>query len=134
MTEQEAQAWLDRYVVAWRTYDPEAIGDLFSEDAEYRYHPWNDPVRGRAEIVRAWTGPEGEESARDDPNSWRASYRPMLVAGDRVISTGTSEYFEPDGSRRELYYNLFVMRFDEAGRCADFTEWFMKEHTHSAGS
>lgn len=26
MTQDEVQAWLDAYVEAWRSYDPEAIG------------------------------------------------------------------------------------------------------------
>ena len=43
MTRDEVQRWLDDYVAAWRSYDPEAIGDLFGEDAEYRYHPWDEP-------------------------------------------------------------------------------------------
>jgi hypothetical protein len=38
----QAQLWLDAYVRAWETYDPAAIGDLFTEDAEYRWHPWDD--------------------------------------------------------------------------------------------
>ena len=42
------QAWLDRYVAAWKSYDPTAIGDLFSDDAKYRYHPEDEPVVGRA--------------------------------------------------------------------------------------
>ena len=29
MTHDDVQAWLDRYIAAWRSYDPEAIGDLF---------------------------------------------------------------------------------------------------------
>lgn len=64
MTHDDVQAWLDRYVGAWQTYDPEAIGNLFSEDVEYRYHPQDDPVRGRAEIVTAWVSPDGDASAR----------------------------------------------------------------------
>lgn len=28
-------AWLDAYVRAWKTYDLQAIGDLFSENATY---------------------------------------------------------------------------------------------------
>ncbi len=47
-------AWLDRYVSAWRTYDPVAIGDLFSVDATYRYHPEDEPIMGRAAIVADW--------------------------------------------------------------------------------
>ncbi len=44
MTHDDVQAWLDRYVDAWRTYDPAVIGDLFTEGAEYRYHPWDEPI------------------------------------------------------------------------------------------
>ena len=44
------QAWLDRYVQAWKSYDPDAIGALFGEDATYRYHPYDGDdqvIRGR---------------------------------------------------------------------------------------
>ena len=47
MDRARVQDWLDRYLEAWRTYDPALIGDLFSEDAEYRFHPFGEPVRGR---------------------------------------------------------------------------------------
>jgi len=39
------QAWLDRHVSAWASYDPAEIGDLFSDDAAYRYHTGDDPSR-----------------------------------------------------------------------------------------
>ena len=39
MDRQGFQDWLDRYVDAWKTYDPDKIGSLFSEDVEYLYHP-----------------------------------------------------------------------------------------------
>lgn len=48
------QGWLDGYVDAWKTYDEGAIGELFSENARYRYHPWDERhavVSGRAAIV-----------------------------------------------------------------------------------
>ena len=45
MTRDDVPRWLDRYVEAWRSYDPDAIRALFSADAEYRYHPWDAPAR-----------------------------------------------------------------------------------------
>ena len=42
MDHATVQTWLDRYIDAWRTYDEQAIGDLFSEDATYRYHRWDN--------------------------------------------------------------------------------------------
>ena len=31
--------WLAAYVRAWQSYDPEAIGALFSDNATYAWHP-----------------------------------------------------------------------------------------------
>ncbi len=126
MTREDIQAWLDRYVEAWRSYDAEAIGSLFADDAEYRYHPWGEPLRGRAAIVADWLAPEGDESRRDDPATWRATYRPLAVDGDLAVATGSTDYLDAAGGVDRTYENLWVMRFDGSGRCRDFTEWFMK--------
>jgi hypothetical protein len=115
------QRWLDSYIDAWRTYDATAIGDLFSEDAEYRYHPWDEPVRGREEVVESWL------SDRDEPDSWTAEYRPWLVAGDAAVAAGVSSYLTADRQAVEReYHNVFLCRFDGDGRCREFTELFLK--------
>ena len=46
MTTGQAQAWLDAYVEAWRSYDRPAIEALFTEDASYAYHPYDEPLTG----------------------------------------------------------------------------------------
>src|SRR5512142_1898918 len=92
MTHDDVQAWLDRYIDAWRTYDPAAIGDLFAEDAEYRYHPYDEPERGRATIVKDWVEPAGGASTIDAPDSWDAQYEPYVVEGNRAVATGWSRY------------------------------------------
>jgi len=113
------QRWLNAYVEAWQTYDPAAIGDLFSVDVEYRYHPWDEPVRGREALVEAWL------DDRDEPDSWTAEYRPWLVAGDDAVAVGVSRYRLADEADRE-YHNVFLCRFDRDGRCREFTEHFMQ--------
>src|SRR4029079_9283982 len=50
MTHTDVQVWLDRYIAAWSSYDPEAIGALFADEAEYRYQTVADPVVGREAI------------------------------------------------------------------------------------
>ena len=35
MTHEQVAQWLAAYSKAWETYDPQAIGDLFSADAAY---------------------------------------------------------------------------------------------------
>ncbi|MGI8911696.1 MAG: YybH family protein [Rubrobacteraceae bacterium] len=119
MTHDEVQAWLDAYVAAWRTYDPAAISALFAENATYAYHPWDegeDVVRGRDAIVGNWL----EE--RDAPDSWEARYRPLLVEGEQAVATGFTRY-----ANGEFFWNLWVLRFDEDKRCAEYVEWYMVE-------
>jgi hypothetical protein len=113
---------LEWYVEAWRSYDPDAIGDLFTEDAEYRYHPYDEPVRGRAAIVASWL----EEDRRDEPGTWEARYEPLAVDGDVAVAVGTSSYFDDAGGVDRVYYNNYVMRFDGTGRCRSFTEYYMQ--------
>jgi hypothetical protein len=121
MDEAAFQRWLDSYVEAWRTYDRDAIGDLFSEDVEYRYHPWDEPVRGRSDLVENWL------EDRDDPASWTAEYRPWLVAGENAVAVGESRYLTEDRSAVDReYHNVFLCRFDGDGRCREFTELFLK--------
>ena len=122
-------AWLDAYVAAWKSYDPEAIGALFTDDVKYRFHPYDDPVEGREAVVESWLGEGGHEGApgRDEEGTYNASYRPIAVDGDVAVASGSSTYTRgPGGPIDETYDNCFVMRFDADGRCREFTEWFMK--------
>ena len=130
MDRDTAQAWLDRYVAAWLTYDPSAIGDLFTTDVSYRYHPVDEPTVGRDAVVASWLG-EGVtagESTRDAPGTYAASYTPFAVDCDRVVATGTSTYRdEPGGPVTKVFHNCFVMTFDREGRCREFTEFYTQE-------
>ena len=115
MTRERVQAWLDAYVEAWRSYDLDAIGTLFSDAAEYRSHPYDEPLRGRQAIIDDWL------ADRDEPGSWEAAYEPLLMDGDRAVATGETRY--ADG---RTFSNLFVLAFDEDGLCRSFTEWYME--------
>jgi hypothetical protein len=127
MTHAQVQDWLDRYVAAWQSYDEAAIRDLFSADAEYRYHPWDEPVRGVDAIVDDWLNPGGKPESRDRPGTWWAHYEPAVVEGSTAVVVGETKYFA-DASQVVLerhYYNIWPLEFDAVGRCRSFTEWFM---------
>ena len=113
--------WLKAYVHAWETYSPDAIGDLFTEDASYSFHPYDAPVIGRQAIVDAWL------KEPDVPGTFEANYKPIAVDGDVAVVNGRSRYFK-DSSRTEPtkeWDNLFVIEFDEVGRCRSFREWYV---------
>src|SRR5688572_6277054 len=103
MERDEFQRWLDAYVEARRTYDENAIGALFSEDATYRYHPWDEgdeAVHGRDAIAADWL------ADRDEPGSWTAEYHPWAIDGDRAVAVGISRYLV-DGAVDREYHNVF---------------------------
>ena len=120
MTGQEVDRWLERYIDAWRSNDRGRIEALFTEDARYRYHPWDEPIVGSAAIADAWL------EDQDDPASWEASYRCHAADGDAAVAVGSSTYLDGAGAAEKIYDNVYVLRFDADGRCSDFTEWFMK--------
>ncbi len=124
-----AQDWLDRYVAAWLSYDREDIGSLFAADVAYRYHPYDQPILGRAAVVSSWLGEADDDDAstRDEPGTYEAAYAPVAVDGDVVVATGTSTYRTvPGGPVNRVYENCFVIRFDNTGRCREFTEYYLK--------
>jgi len=125
MTHDDVQAWLDRYVAAWAAYDAAAIGDLFSEDARYRYHPSDDGFVGRDAIVRAWLEPSGDASSRDEPDTWEAHYEPFAVEGDRAVAVGWSRYAARNGQPERMYHNAYILEFASDGRCRGFHEFYM---------
>src|SRR4051794_9871597 len=115
------QDWLNRYVAAWKSYEPQEIGDLFSADAEYLYHPQIEAVRGRDQIVASWL------DGRDEPGTYDAEYEPIAIDGDSHVARGWSRYLEADGSTlKDEYFNIYLCRFDADGRCSHFTEWWMQ--------
>jgi hypothetical protein len=114
-TSEQVQGWCDAYIEAWRSYDAAAIGELFASDGTYAYHPYDEPLRGREAIVENWL------RDRDEPGAWEASYAPAMLDGDRAIVTGETSY--TNGRR---FSNLWVLAFDDDGRCREFVEWFME--------
>jgi ketosteroid isomerase-like protein len=125
----DVDEWLDAYVAAWKSHDRAEIGALFSADVAYRYHPYDEPVRGRDAVIRSWLGEDeaDEASTRDPEGTYDASYRVVALDGDVAVATGSSTYrTSPDGPIDKVFDNCFVMRFDAAGRCREFTEWFIQ--------
>lgn len=120
LTRDEFAAWLGRYLAAWRSTDPLAIGDLFSERAIYSYRAGTRVVEGRGAIVAAWLADP------DEPGSWDAHYEPLAIEGEVHVAKGTTRYSDAEGAVREEFSNIFVCRFDADGRCATFTEWWMR--------
>ncbi len=124
MDEATVAAWVERYVHVWETNDPSAIGDLFAEDALYYPTPDREPWRDRDGIVTGWL------ERKDEPGTWSFRYQVLAVAADVAFVRGWTHYVKPPSE----FSNLWVIRFDAAGRCVEFTEWWMEHGLQDATS
>lgn len=119
--------WLDRYEAAWRANDPAPILALFTDDAVYRWHPWENRAGGAAHgaeaIAAAWLADP------DEPDSWQMRSEPLAVDGDLGVARCEIVYPPDAEAPRRAYHNLFLIRLTADGRCRDFTEYYMKEPT-----
>ena len=120
---EQVQAWLDRYVEAWRANERALIEALFTDDVVYRYRPYGDghSTVGLEALVNDWL------ENPDPPGSWDAWYEPFAVDGDRAVATGYSRYLATADDPERVYRNVFLMRFAPDGRCAEFSDVYMLE-------
>ncbi|NWL10994.1 hypothetical protein DM793_06745 [Paenarthrobacter nitroguajacolicus] len=119
----DVNSWMDQYVRAWTSNDPDDIRALFTEDAVYSDRPntekqWN----GHDEIVKAWA------DAGDKPEDWTFEWTLLGQDGDTVFVQGLTTYLNGEPT----YDNLWVIRFAEDGRAREFTEWYMARKKSSA--
>jgi hypothetical protein len=117
---EDVSDWLERYVAAWKSAERADIEALFSADARYRYHSYDEPVVGPAAIADSWLDDP------DEPGTFDASYACIAADGDAAVAVGRSTYLKADGEVDRVYDNVFVLRFEASGRCSEFTEWYVK--------
>lgn len=120
LNNESVNVWLANYVEAWKRYDPEAIRALFSEDARYYYSAYSEPLEGREAILADWL------DNPDKPGTFQAEYKLLATNGNLAVANGRTTYFEPDGKTfLKEFDNIFVLEFDDTGRCTLFKEWYM---------
>lgn len=105
--------WIDAYVAAWESNDPEAIAALFTPDGVYRFEPW-ETWTGRERIVAGWL-----EHA-DKPGD--ASFHWWHVArdGDIWVVEARTRYHNLGRD----FSNLWLVELDDEGRARGFSEWW----------
>ena len=107
--------WIDRYETAWRTPGTEPLGGLFTPDATYSMSPFERTEQGLDAIAALW---EHERAGPDEP--FRMTSQVVAVEGDTGVARVEVFY---DGPPPRHYRDLWIVRLDDAGRCAAFEEW-----------
>jgi hypothetical protein len=107
--------WVAAYERAWRTPGTRPLADLFSPGASYLPSPWAAPVVGLDDLSRFW------EAGRDGPDEpFDISHEVVAVEGSTAVVRVSVDYLGPDRGR---WRDLWVLRFDDDGRCTVFEEW-----------
>ena len=117
MDETAVERWIEGYIRAWRSNDPDDIGSLFTDDALYFTAPHREPWRGREGIVDGWLG------RKDEPGEWNFRYEVLATTDDLAFVEGWTDY---EGQVPPRFANLWVIRLAPDGRCSRFTEWWME--------
>lgn len=112
--EEQVKAWVEGYRRAWESNDPDAVGELFTDDAEYRTAPFDRPRRGRDDVVAGWL------EDRDEPGTTTFTWSMLALTDEVAVVEGITVY--PD----RTYSNLFVVSLTSDGQASRFTEWYMK--------
>lgn len=116
-----AQRWLDGYIRAWQSKDPDDVRAIFTDDAEYWFRPDDPkPIRGVDAIVAMWAEPESPDPQHD---------LRVLIEDERLgIITGTIVY-----PGHESYANLWEVHLAPDGRAHRFVEWYMTPRKPAGG-
>lgn len=116
MMVDDLERWVQAYVRAWDSNDPEDVAALFTDDARYYSLPTRPAIEGRDAIVTDWL------ARRDEPGDYQFRYEILAASDDLGFVRGWTTYVGPPV---EQYHNLWVLRLDAEGRAKEFTEWWM---------
>ncbi len=109
------RAWVELYERAWRTAGTELLAQLFTPEATYQTAPFEEPFRGLPAIAAMW------EAGRTGPDEvFTMASEVVAVDGDTGVARVEVRYGDPVVQH---YRDLWVVRFNGAGRCIAFEEW-----------
>ncbi len=121
LTTSGLTSWLAAYGDAWESRDPEKAATLFSEDASYQVTPYEQPHIGRNGVREYWAGVTANQQ------NVQFESQTLGITGNTGIAHWSAEFdVVPAGIRIRLD-GIFILEFDESGRCQRLREWWHSE-------
>jgi uncharacterized protein (TIGR02246 family) len=115
MERDDVHRWVERYEQAWRTAGTDELPGLFTPDATYLTSPWARPVEGLTAIRELW------ENERESADEAFAMTSEIVAVDERTAVVRVAVDYRDPGEQR--WRDLWVLRFEDDGRCAAFEEW-----------
>jgi ketosteroid isomerase-like protein len=117
LTPGDGQDLFARFKQAWEGRDPDAMLELFGDDAEYRIDPFTEPMTGLNAIREHWNG----VVAAQDHIEFDAER--VWVSGRTVLGSWHVALTERATADRVRVRGFSTVELDDHGRIARMREW-----------
>jgi ketosteroid isomerase-like protein len=117
LTPGDGQDLFARFKRAWEERDPDAMLELYAQDAEYRIDPFMEPMSGLVAIRQHWNG----VAAAQDHIEFDAER--VWVSGRTVLASWHVALTEQATADRVRVRGFSTMELDEHGRISRMREW-----------
>ena len=117
------ESWLEKYGSAWRSRNPQAAADLFTDEGTYQVTPFVEPMRGRAAIHEYWS--HVAETERDI----QFGYEVLALTPDAGLARWWAFFLIVPQRLQTKLDGIFLISLDADGRCRSLREWWHKEQS-----
>lgn len=117
------ESWLEKYGNAWRSRNPQAAADLFTDEGTYQVTPFVEPMRGRAAIYEYWS--HVAETERDI----QFGYEVLALTPDAGLARWWASFLIAPQRLQTKLDGIFLISLDADGRCQSLREWWHKKQT-----
>ena len=122
LTMAQLTEWLDAYGEAWESRDPDKAAGLFAENSSYQVTPYEEAHMGQAGVHQYWAGVTANQT------NIKFEYRPLSITDNMGIAHWSAQFDVPGDIHLELN-GIFILEFDEDGKCTKLREWWhLKTH------
>ena len=119
MNRESLDTWLRAYGQAWKSRSPQAIGELFTEDATYLETPFVKPLRGRAAIRDYWT-----EVVVRSQQEIQFGHEVLVLQENTGIAHWWASFVRIKSGKTTRLDGVFLLAFDSEGCCTSLREWW----------
>ena len=125
LTPGDGQDVLTHFKLAWEKRDPDAMLELFADDAEYRTDPFTPPLTGATAIREHWNRIAADQAhvEFDMERVW--------VSGRTVLASWHAGYTRRWSSARVRVRGFSTIEIDASGSIARMRDWPV---THEVGT
>ena len=127
MTKETFKSWLDAYGRAWETRDPQAVGELFTQDATYQETPFVEPLRGRSAIREYWS-----QKVERSQEQIEFGYEILALVKTVGIAHWRASFVRISSKSRVKLDGIFLLTFDADNRCRELREWWQRQENKPA--